>query len=136
MWPSLPALLAVGAALAALTTACAPDRSGEGRAVYLRNCAGCHGRDGAGDGPQAEGLPVPPANLRGLAAAGGGVFPAEDVMAAIYGYRGKDYAALMPAFGPLFDGPTVDWTAPDGTVIETPRALVTLTRYLETLQDI
>jgi cytochrome c len=31
----------------------------DAQASYLRHCAGCHGRDGKGDGPNARRLPVP-----------------------------------------------------------------------------
>lgn len=56
-------------------------------------------------------------------------------MASIYGYRGKDFAALMPEFGSVLDSPPVIWTAPDGREIATPSALVALADYIETLQD-
>lgn len=35
-----------------------------GHALYREHCAACHGPDGAGDGPAAATLPVPPADLR------------------------------------------------------------------------
>lgn len=129
--------LACGTALAlAALAACAPLGSpGSGAALYRQNCAVCHGPGGAGNGVQAGELPVPPANLRALAAGNGGVFPIETVMATIYGYRGKDYQGLMPEFGPLLDSPQVTWTAPDGQEVATPSALLALTSYLETIQD-
>jgi high-affinity iron transporter len=34
-----------------------------GAAIYQKNCAGCHGTLGTGDGPLASGLEPPPANL-------------------------------------------------------------------------
>jgi high-affinity iron transporter len=34
-----------------------------GAAIYQKNCAGCHGTLGSGDGPLAKGLEPPPANL-------------------------------------------------------------------------
>ena len=41
--------------------------TGEGlaaaRKLYERKCAACHGPKGASNGPQAAGLPTPPANL-------------------------------------------------------------------------
>ncbi|MEI9984949.1 MAG: cytochrome c [Aliidongia sp.] len=37
------------------------DRPGAG--LYPTNCAACHGAEGRGDGPEATGLPVPPADL-------------------------------------------------------------------------
>ncbi len=35
-----------------------------GKALYLSHCASCHGEQGQGDGPAAESLRPPPANLR------------------------------------------------------------------------
>lgn len=131
-FPALPFAFAL-AALAWLA-ACVPAVDDNGAALYRRNCATCHGSAGAGDGPAAADLPVPPADLRLLAAANDGVFPAERVMATIYGYRGKDAAALMPEFGPVLDSAEVIWLAPDGREIPTPSALVALAEHLETLQ--
>ncbi len=122
-------------ALAGLAACTRDVTARSGAVLYRQNCAVCHGPTGAGDGTQAGELPVPPANLRGLSAATDGVFPTERVMATIYGYRGKDYAGLMPEFGPLLEGPTVNWIAPDGQEIPTPSALLALTAYLESIQD-
>jgi mono/diheme cytochrome c family protein len=35
-----------------------------GQAIYAEKCAVCHGRDGAGDGPAAAGLPMKPGSFR------------------------------------------------------------------------
>jgi len=35
-----------------------------GETLYQSNCAACHGSSGVGDGPAADGLSPPPANLR------------------------------------------------------------------------
>ncbi len=40
-----------------------PERLDLGRRLYARNCAGCHGETGAGDGPGGRGQPKPPANF-------------------------------------------------------------------------
>lgn len=115
--------------------ACIDGSPPTGEMLFRQNCVACHGATGAGDGPLSADLPVPPANLRGLAAANSGVFPAETVMATIYGYRGKDFEGLMPEFGTVLESPDVMWTAPDGRSVATPSALVALAAYLETLQD-
>jgi cytochrome c oxidase cbb3-type subunit 2 len=36
----------------------------DGSRLFARHCAVCHGNDGAGDGPLAKRLPMPPTNLR------------------------------------------------------------------------
>ncbi len=115
--------------------ACTHDVVPSGDAVFRSNCVTCHGATGEGDGPMADDLPVPPANLRGMRAANDGVFPADRVLATLYGYRGKNAFGLMPEFPGLLDGPRVPWTTSDGQVIETPVVLVDLVAYLETLQD-
>lgn len=116
-----------------LLAACAPEGPGGAR-LYARHCAACHGPTGAGDGPEAPRLPVPPADLRGLAEAHGGQFPAASVMATIHGYPGKGHLGAMPEFGPLFDGETVAVTTTAGNVVAAPRAIVALTAHVETLQ--
>lgn len=135
IFSGLKVLPFVGLAAAVGLAACSTAPSQSGEALYRENCQVCHGRTGAGDGPYAGDLPVAPANLRLLAEANDGVFPTEQVMVEIYGYRGKDLDALMPEFGPILDSPQVIWTAKDGREIPTPSALVALTAYLETLQD-
>lgn len=132
----LISLAPICALVLGVLVACTPDTTAHsGAMLYQKNCAVCHGSTGVGDGVQADDLPVPPANLRGLSAGNDGVFPTERVMATIYGYSGKDYAGLMPEFGPLLDGPTVNWIAPDGQEIPTPSTLLALTAYLESIQD-
>ena len=41
-----------------------PESIAAGRVLYDANCQQCHGPDGRGDGPLAEGLPLPPADFR------------------------------------------------------------------------
>ncbi|ULA58583.1 MAG: Cytochrome c domain-containing protein [Nitrospira sp.] len=40
-----------------------PPDATKGKAVYERHCLACHGAGGRGDGPDAAGLTVPPANF-------------------------------------------------------------------------
>ncbi len=128
-------VMRIAVVMTVLLAACATTPEGGGERLFARNCISCHGATGAGDGPKSAGLPVPPANLRGLAAGNDGIFPTERVMAAIYGYPGKAHAGTMPEFARALAGPTVLWETPDGEKIETPVSLVELARYLETLQE-
>ncbi len=106
-----------------------------GKAVYLENCAACHGPTGAGDGPAAGGLAQSPPDLRLIAERAGGGFPADDVLAKIHGYTGPGHFGDMPEFGSEMDGGKVIWTTAEGDRIPTAAALVRLVRYLESLQE-
>lgn len=105
-----------------------------GAVIYQSYCAVCHGSEGRGDGPLAAELPVVPADLAALSLGNGGVFPAERAMTQIFGYPGKYHRGLMPEFGPMLDGPVVEWTTPSGETTLTPKALLDLVVYVESLQ--
>ena len=121
--------LAVIMALAGCTT---DEQVEPGQETYMSYCVTCHGSTAQGDGPLADDLPIRPANLTLLAAQNNGVFPYSEVMAQIYGYPGQFH--VMPEFGPLLVGPKVMWRDETGAVVETPRALLELAQYLETMQ--
>ena len=77
------------------TTAIArADDVAQGRALYLRYCASCHGLTGEGDGPMARALTTPPSNLRMLSDRYGSPLP-EDQIA-----RFNDGRADVKAHGP------------------------------------
>jgi len=130
----LAAVLAAGMAGVALVGACTEVAPPPGRETFRHYCAGCHGASGDGKGPAAARLPVAPADLTALSLVNGGVFPAEHVMATVHGYPGKHGFSVMPAFGPLLEGPKQIWISPKGEEIMTPVALLDLVGYLETLQ--
>lgn len=103
-------------------------------------CAACHGTGGRGDGPAAAGLDRKPADLTGLSARNGGVFPGTRVMAKIWGYTGvkpghRDDGSPMPQFGPLLQGEVVPYDGGDGIATPTPVRLVEIAEYLKRLQD-
>lgn len=128
--------IAVFAAMLQVLGACQAmqERAGPspGQALFMANCAVCHGETGRGDGPLAADLDLAPADLTQLSAKNGGAFPWEEVMAQIHGYPGR--YDVMPDFGQDLPGPTVIWTDENGVPIETPKALLDLAKYLETIQ--
>lgn len=65
MMRSIAAILLPGLMLAATAIAGEPKLLGKenGRALFLRNCAECHGLDASGNGPEREYLAKPPADL-------------------------------------------------------------------------
>lgn len=114
--------------LVALAVACTRNEMPEppeGRALFVENCASCHGVDATGSiGP----------DLTRLAAANGGQMPRAQVLSQIDGYgRGSLPAEAMPEFGSLLEGETVPLEV-DGTLTPTPRPLAALLSYLESVQ--
>lgn len=127
------ATMAGMAALAGIVACTETGRPSEGKALYDSYCVACHGPGGRGDGPLAADLPVAPVDLTLLSQANDGVFPYSEVMAQIYGYPGR--YAVMPEFGPLLSGPSVIWKDEEGVEVRTPKALLSLAQYLETIQQ-
>jgi hypothetical protein len=75
-----------------------------GKEEFESKCATCHGASGKGDGPQAQMLPIKPADLTVLAKKNGGIFPTSRVQEIIDGRL--EVAAhgprLMPVWGAEF----------------------------------
>ncbi len=101
---------------------------------FAQYCAACHGAGGRGDGAAGAGLSPRPADLTGLAARNGGVFPTKRVMA--YIWRGEGAAAhrAMPAFAGLMEGALVPYDGGDGIETPTPERLGALAEYLKAIQ--
>lgn len=129
------AAFATAAALGACAMPLPEPELPTGRALFMENCAACHGADGRGDGPLAQDLPRPPADLTRLGAAEE-PFPTVHVMSYIDGYfRQDDPGQVMPEFSGTFTGPTLHVDTGDGILTPTPQPLVALSEYLETLQE-
>lgn len=109
----------------------------EGAALFAENCAICHGRTGQGDGPLAKDLALPPPDLRGITRRAGGSFPRAEVLSQIDGYTrtGTSAGPNMPEFGALLRSPLVPVDTGDGVMTPTPRSLVALMVYIESLQN-
>lgn len=80
-----PKLFVLIGAMSCVAAAFAADTSDAGRREFLNKCAACHGSSGKGDGPVAESLRVPPADLTTLSKRNGGMFPHDRVYYAIDG---------------------------------------------------
>lgn len=106
MWKYMPFVLV----LVAPPVAAQPDdplELAEGKALYLRHCAACHGRDGTGGGPVSPWLIRKPADLTTIAARNDGVFPDERVWSVIDGRADVAAHGLreMPVWGERFSRP-------------------------------
>lgn len=79
------ACAAVFAALGCLPAAAEGLQADFGKRSYRLFCVGCHGIDGRGNGEAARALDMDVGDLTLIARRNGGVFPAEEVAAAIAG---------------------------------------------------
>ncbi|MGY9047194.1 hypothetical protein P775_27995 [Puniceibacterium antarcticum] len=131
---------ALSAAAALMIAACAPSNTmpspEDGRTLYLSYCAVCHGKDAKGDGLMARAMAKPPKDLTLISVRHGDKFPRARVMSTIDGYARSTKMAgpNMPEFGELLKGDLVPYDSGDGRMTPTPRRLVALAEYLETIQ--
>lgn len=107
----------------------------EGAAGFAVHCAACHGATATGNGPMAPLLTVRPADLTGLAARNGGVFPTARVIERIDGTTEVlAHGGPMPLFGMLMQAPSALIVAPDGSDVVAPEAIVNITGWLQGVQ--
>lgn len=131
----LVALPLIALAISACTANLAPSQTASGANLFAKHCTSCHGTSARGDGPLASGFDIAPANLTVIAQRNNGLFPTAEVMAQINGYTGRHQTGGMPEFEEVIQSPLVDWTSPTGEVIPTPRLLLALATYLESIQQ-
>ncbi len=135
-----PALVIAPLLLVGMLAACLPtgqtgpvEAMPTGAEDFASYCAGCHGAGGTGNGEDAAGLAVKPADLTAITARNGGSFPMTRVMAHIWGYA-QEGGRVMPRFAPLLDGNMVLFDSGDGIETPTPIRLVQLGQYVKSLQ--
>lgn len=108
----------------------------DGRALFMENCAICHGADAKGNGEMARAMTKPPKDLTLIALRHGDSFPRARMMSIIDGYAKSDLSGPgMPEFGDLLSGDLVPFDSGDGVMTPTPRKLVALLEYLESVQE-
>ena len=121
--------------LATLALGACVEEPVSGRALYLENCAICHGPTGQGDGEFARDLTTAPPDLTTISARNGGIFPRDAVMSTIDGLdRGSHFDPAMPEFGAGDLGEAVI-VEHDGLATPVPMQLLALADYLESLQQ-
>jgi mono/diheme cytochrome c family protein len=80
------------------------DNTNSGKRMYLQYCSSCHGNDGKGNGAVSPFLKIKLPDLTQLAKNNRGIYPLEDVMAAIDGRRAVPAHGdrHMPVWGEVF----------------------------------
>ena len=121
--------------LATLALAACQEERQDGRSAYLENCAGCHGNEAMGNGPDARAMGVEAPDLTTLAARNGGTFPRDRVMSIIDGLnRDPHFNVAMPEFGAGDLGEVVIVEEEEGVGTPVPFTLLVLADYLERIQ--
>lgn len=101
-----------------------------GKAMYMNQCAACHGADAKGNGPAATALKTPPTDLTQMAKKNNGKFPANHVYSSIVGDLNVPAhgSAEMPMWGNVYRSMS------SGHEAEVQQRISNLTRYIESLQ--
>jgi mono/diheme cytochrome c family protein len=131
----IPVLAAAAAMLLFVEIGAAGDESrvSEGKVLFGRFCAACHGVDAKGNGPAAGGLEPPPADLTTLGERYGMPLPKASLAAFIDGRRSirAHGSSDMPVWGTLLTAPLPPSTAGENQASGNIHLILT---YLETLQ--
>jgi mono/diheme cytochrome c family protein len=129
----LTAVLVLCSATVLLAVRRLPKEVTEGRVLYGRYCASCHGLAADGRGPVAPALSRPPSDLRRLAERYGTPLPAERIARFIDGR--EDVAAHgareMPVWGERFRAPEPEQSGRKPAI--DPR-IVAIVAYLGSIQ--
>lgn len=106
-----------------------------GKALYQRYCATCHGLGLQGDGPTAAVLTVPPPDLTQVQAQNGGVFPLQRLVHRIDGREALiAHGSPMPIYGAFFEGDDLQRVDTAEGEVSTSQPVLEIIRYLRSLQ--
>lgn len=103
----------------------------QGRAIYLRDCASCHGANAEGNGPVARALKTPPTNLRLLSDLYGNPLQEDKVARAIDGRA--EVKAHGPRDMPVW-GERFSYESRDRSAQEVKELIRNLVAYLQSIQ--
>jgi mono/diheme cytochrome c family protein len=104
-----------------------------GQKMFTSYCAVCHGASGTGNGPAAQALKIPPADLTLLSQKNQGVFPSKHVASVLqFGVQNPAHGtAVMPIWGNLML--TLYPSNQDAATLVNQR-IFNLTEYLKKIQ--
>jgi len=106
-----------------------PTSPASGQEMFRAYCASCHGVEGAGDGPAAPALKMPPTDLTSLSRKNGGTFPAMRVRNSIKDGAPPEHGSKeMPVWGPILSSVSGD----NSGVVD--QRVSNLVKYLQSIQ--
>lgn len=107
---------------------------GPGAKLYAQNCAACHGSDARGNGWRSTSRDMVSPDLTRLSSRAGGAFPTERVMRVMHANETAYHRRILPNPAGSVDNAWVEWVAPNGQMVMTPRGTLDMVAYLESLQ--
>lgn len=109
-----------------------------GKNEFEARCSVCHGVTGTGDGAVGELFAIKPKNLRVLAKENGGIFPFDEVRAAIDGRRRviAHGSSEMPIWGDYLMAEALEgrFIRPNDARLVVEARISALTQYIHSLQ--
>jgi len=113
-----------------------------GEVEYLSACAGCHGKDGKGDGPMADLLRIETPDLTKMTERAGGTFPFRNTLLLIDGREVRAHGGEMPVWGERYsimaareEGAVRPPRVPGDPELIVKGRLLALVTYLESIQE-
>jgi len=122
----------LGLALLGTASISRADEVTEGRALYLRNCAACHGVNADGNGPAAPALATKPSDLRVLSARYGNPLPTDQIARFIDGRA--DVIAHGPRNMPVWGDKVWEYPEGEGNQSQVTPRVAALIAYLQSIQ--
>lgn len=110
------------------------DEVTEGRALYLRNCAACHGVKADGNGPAAPALTSKASDLRFLSARYGNPLPQDQIARFIDGRA--DVIAHGPRDMPVWGDKVWEYPEGKGNELQVTPRVAALIAYLQSIQKV
>ena len=111
----------------------AEESTPDGRDLFLRYCAKCHGDDARG-GQGHTTTPAP--DMTKIAERRGSVWPMLEIMSIIDGYtKTTEPRAGMPVISELTEGTQIEFDTGNGISVAVPANLIAVARYLESIQS-
>ncbi len=124
----------LGVVLLCAASVCRADQIAEGKKLYMRNCAACHGVKADGNGPAAPALNPKASDLRFLTTRYGNPLPQDQIARFLDGRA--DVIAHGPRDMPVWGEKVWEFPEGQGNPRQVTPRIAALIAYLQSIQEI